>query len=120
MIKCLDTYALAEIAEGNPKFVAYLSCEFVVTDLTLTEFFGVLLREYGEPTAQYWLRKLEPYCKKTDLPTLIEAAKFRQMNRKRNISFFDAVGYVYAVRNNCLFVTGDKEFEKVPQVEFVK
>ena len=36
------------------------------------------------------------------------------------ISFFDAVGYVYSRENNYKFVTGDKEFEKLPNVQFMK
>ncbi|MBS3099515.1 PIN domain-containing protein [Candidatus Pacearchaeota archaeon] len=118
--KCLDTYALVEIANANPKFAEYLNSDFAITDLTLAEFYAVLLREEGEKVADYWFRKLERYSVSLDKEILIEAIKFRYAHRKTNISFFDAVGYVFSVKNGYYFVTGDKEFEKFDFVEFKK
>ena len=118
--RCLDTYALVEIAKENSKFAEYLNSEFVLTDLTLTEFYSVLLREEGEKVADYWFKKLERYASAVSKDILIEAIKFRYENIKRNISFFDAVGYVFSIKNGYYFVTGDKEFEKLPNVEFKK
>lgn len=118
--KCMDTYALVEIAEGNPKFVKYLTAEFVVTDLTLAEFFGVLLRDKGQETADYWYKILEVYAIPVHREGLIEAVEFRHAHRKADLSFFDAVGCIFALRFGYPFVTGDKEFEHLPGVEFVK
>ena len=84
--RCLDTYALIEIAKGNPKFAEYLNYQFIICDLTLAEFYGVILREEGEKVADYWFKKLENYALSADLETLIEAIKFRQANKKSNIS----------------------------------
>ena len=118
--RCLDTYALVEIAEANPKFSKYLNVEFIITNLTLVEFYAVLLRQKGEDTADYWYKKLEPYSAYLDLKLLIDAVKFRFMNRKLNLSFFDAVGYVFALKNGFYFVTGDKAFERLKNVEYIK
>ena len=118
--RCLDTYALMEIYLGNEKFAEYLNFEFVINDLTLAEFYGVLLKEYGEPEAELWLKKLERYSVQVSRKILIEAIKFRQEHKKSRISFFDAVGYVFSVKNGFYFVTGDKEFEKFANVEFKK
>lgn len=118
--KCLDTYALIEIAKGNPKFSEYLNSSFLICDLTLAEFYGVLLREEGEKVADYWLRKLEHYAGETNLEIFIESIKFRQEHKKSNISFFDAAGYIFSIKNRCIFVTGDKEFENFENVEFKK
>lgn len=118
--KCLDTYALVEIAEGNPKFAGYLNSYFVITDETLAEFYYVLLREKGEGVADYWYKKLERYSVVVSKEILIEVMKFKYEHRKQDISFFDAVGYVFSVKNGHYFVTGDKEFEKFTQVEFKK
>ncbi len=120
MKKCLDTYALAEIAKGNKEFSAYLLGEFVITELTLVEFYAVLLREDGEKTAEYWFKRLDAYAVSVSRQVFKEAVVFRYQHRKQNISFFDAVGYVYASRNNLPFVTGDKEFETLSNVEFRK
>jgi predicted nucleic acid-binding protein len=118
--KCLDTYALIEIYLGNEKFFEYLNIGFVITDLTLAEFYGVLLRDYGEEDADLWFKKLEGYSAPTSREILIEAVKFRHKNKKSGISFFDAVGYIFALKNGYKFVTGDKEFESLDNVEFKK
>lgn len=119
-LKCLDTYALAEIKTGNPRFLTYLNIDFVITDITLAEFYYVLLREDGEETANFWFNKLEEYSVAVDRHILKEAVKFRHKNKKKGISFFDAVGYIFSVKKGYKFVTGDKEFEKLPDVEFKK
>ena len=98
--RCLDTYALVEIAKGNPKFAEYLNSQFIICDLILAEFYGVILREEGEKVADYWFKKLENYALSADLETLIEAIKFRQDHKKSNISFFDATGYIFSLKNN--------------------
>jgi|SRR3989338_7991301 len=118
--RCLDTYALVEIYLGNEKFAKYLNVEFVINDFTLAEFYGVLLKEYGEGEAELWLKKLERYSLQVSRKILIEAVKFRHEHKKQNISFFDAVGYVFSIKNGYYFVTGDKEFESLPNVEFKK
>ena len=118
--RCLDTYALVEVSNGNPKFADYLNSEFLITDITLSEFFAVLLREHGEEIAEYWFKKLERYSVPVNKFILIEAVKFRYIHRKSNISFFDAVGYIFSLKNGYFFVTGDKEFENFKNVEFKK
>ena len=119
-IKSLDTYALVEIKQGNPKFRDYFKSRFVITDLILAEFYNVLLREEGEDAADYWLKKFEGYSAPASREILIEAVKFRHKNKKSGISFFDAVGYIFALKNGYKFVTGDKEFESLNNVEFKK
>ncbi len=116
----LDTYALVEIFNGNPNFAHVLTAEAAITDLTMAEFYSLLYREHGISTADYWNRKLSFYCKPVRRETLLKAVRFRQDNKKQNLSFFDCVGYVFAVENNLTFVTGDKEFEHKDHVEFIK
>ena len=118
--KYLDTYALAEIAQGNPQFLTYLSQDFIISDLTLAEFYAVLLWEEGVAMADHWFKKLEPYSAPVVRSILIKAIRFRYEVRKQNVSFFDAVGYIFALEHHCLFVTGDKEFEGLRGVEFRK
>ena len=118
--KCLDTYALIEVYLGNKKFLDYLNVEFIITDLTLAEFFGVLLRDYGEEEANLWFKKLEKHSVSVSKEILIEATKFRHKNKKSGISFFDAVGYIFALKHSYKFVTGDKEFELLGNGEFKK
>lgn len=117
---CLDTYALVEIAMGNEKFTKYLGEQFVIPDLILAEFYGVELRVNNEATADYWCRKLSAHAASLPKEVLIEGVKFRFANKEKNLSFFDAAGYAFARKRGLLFVTGDKEFEGLNGVVFVK
>jgi len=118
--KCLDTYALVEIAKGNPKYAGYLTSTFVITDLTLAEFYAVLLREEGEKVADYWFRKLERFSLPVNKEMLIEAIRFRYEHRKQEISIVDAAGYIFSLKQGYLFVTGDEDFASLANVEFRK
>jgi len=118
--KCLDTYALIEIYKGNPKFSNYFKQKFIITDITLAEFYSVLLREENEETANYWIKKFEAYSIQINKEILLKAVKLRRKYSKTNISFFDAVGYIYSIENGFYFVTGDKEFANFKGVEFIK
>ncbi|MEK6950675.1 MAG: PIN domain-containing protein [Nanoarchaeota archaeon] len=118
-MKCLDTYALVEIADGNPAFSTLLAEDVIITDLTLAEFYGDLYRKFGAPTANYWHRKLAPLCRPVGRDLLIKAVTYRIDHKKQGLSFFDCVGYLFAIENNILFVTGDKEFRGRANVEFI-
>lgn len=115
-----DTYALVEIAMGNQKFSQYASQEFVINDLTLAEFYNIMLREYDEATADYWFRKMSPNAKPATKELLRDAVKFRHYSKGKNFSFFDAAGYIFAKQHGYKFLTGDKEFAGLSNVEFVK
>lgn len=117
---CLDTYALIELHNDSPNYRFIANEKFIMTEITLAEFFRQMLKEHGLETADYWLKKLEPYSATTGLNTLRKAQIFREENKKINISFFDAQGYIFALENDYKFVTGDKEFKGMKGVLFVK
>jgi len=119
-MKCLDTYALVEINNGNPKFSGLLNNDLVITDITMAEFYALMYRAYDLKTADYWHKRLSFFCKAVSREILLKAVKFRVDNCKQNLSFFDCVGYLYALENNMKFVTGDKEFKSRKGVEFIK
>ena len=118
-MKCLGTYPLVEIATGNKKFAFLLEEDFVVTDITISEFYYVLLQRYDVSTADFWYGKFEHYCTDVSRSILIKAVKFRHDNKKKNLSFFDCVGYIFAIENNHKFVTGDKEFQNLTGVMYI-
>lgn len=118
-MKCLDTYPLIEIAIGNEKFTSLLNEDFVITDITISEFYYVLLQKYNEQTADFWYRKFEPYCVRVSREILIKAVKFRYTNKKKNLSFFDCVGYIFAIENNYKFLTGGEEFKDFDNVVYM-
>ncbi len=119
-MKCLDTYALIEIHDENPNFLGYMNQEFVVPEIVMAEFYSVILRDYNEKTADYLLEKFKGYVVPVNFKIMIKAVKYRHENKKQNLSFFDCVGYIFAIENNMKFVTGDKEFRNKENVEFIK
>ncbi len=119
-MNCLDTYALIEISLGNPKFSELMKEDFVITDLTMAEFYIALRKKHNEQTAQYWHRKLAAFCKPVTRQTIINALVLREDNKKDDISVFDAIGYEYAKENRHFFVTGDKAFKGKESVLFLQ
>ena len=119
-MKCLDTYALVEIHNGNPKFAWFLGEDIVITDITLAEFYANIYRRHDLRTAEYWAKKMSFFCKSVSRDVLLKAVRFRIDNKGKNFSFFDCVGYVFAIENNIKFVTGDREFKTMEGVEFLK
>ena len=119
-MNCLDTYALVELSDGNPKFSILIKEEFVITDPTMAEFYIIMRKKHNDQTAQYWHKKLAPFCKPVARQTLINALIFREENRKEDISIFDAIGYEFTRENKHVFVTGDKAFRNKEGALFIQ
>lgn len=49
-----------------------------------------------------------------------EAMEFRVEWKDRNVSMTDCISYIMSKKLGIKFLTGDKEFEKLDNVEFVK
>jgi hypothetical protein len=119
-MKCLDTYALVEIHDENPDFLPYLEKEFIIPNIIMAEFYGIIFRNYNEQTANYLLKKFQPFIMNVSFDTIIKSVNFRYLNKAKNFSFFDAVGYTFARENHMTFVTGDLAFKEIEGVEFIK
>ncbi len=121
---CLDTYAIVEIYYGNPKFSKFILGNFIIPDWILGEFYYVWMQKYSEEEADNLIKELEKNSIQVSKDIIIKAMKFRYHHKKNkkdsNLSFFDAVGYIFSRENNYIFVTGDKEFEGLESVEYVK
>ena len=115
-----DTYALVEIENGNPKYARYSNEPVIITIFNLAEIFWVMLNQLDEKEAEEVYDTYKNTIVEINDETLKEAIKFRKENKKRNMSYADCIGYTYALRNNLKFLTGDKEFENLKNVEFVK
>lgn len=114
-----DSYAFFEIIEGNKNYEKYLHVNIVTTKLNLFELYYGLLREVNEKTALTALEKYLPFAVDFDKDTIEHAAKLRLMYKKRDISMTDCIGYIMARKLRIKFLTGDKQFEIMPNVEFV-
>lgn len=115
-----DSYAVMEIMKGNPNYQSYIDTNIVLIKENIFEVYFSVLRQIDEETADEILEEYYPHVIDFDEDTIKEAAKFRNKYFKQNISMTDCIGYILSIKLGIKFLTGDKEFEKLDNVEFVK
>ncbi len=113
-----DTYALIEVFQGKEAYKPYLDAVFFVTKLNLFEFHQYLLRIRGPGFADAEIEKYLPHLRIFDLQVIKKASRLRK-GRAGGVSMTDCIGYVYAVENGLIFLTGDRAFEGMEKVRFV-
>ena len=116
-----DTYSFFELIKGNENYKKYntgINC--VTTRLNLMEFYYGLLLKHGKELADLYFEINLPYCAEITNDTIKEAMMFRSKNKNKKFSYIDCLGYTMARKIGIKFLTGDKEFEFLPDVEFVK
>lgn len=113
-----DTYALVEIFKGSKNYEKYADAESFTSILNLFEFYTYLLRFANEETAKKNYYRLLSFVISFSDEDLFEAARLKLQNNK--LSYVDAIGYVLAAKNNLKFLTGDREFKDMKNVELVR
>ncbi|MDP3027577.1 MAG: PIN domain-containing protein [Nanoarchaeota archaeon] len=116
----LDTYALIEIVKGNINYKKYLESEFYTSIFNLYEFYFYLLRDFNEEIAGKFFKQFKDRVINIEDEHIFKASQFKRDNKKKNFSYADCLGYAMALIYELRFLTGDKEFEKFENVEFVK
>jgi len=115
-----DTYAIIDFFKGDEKYRAYFEKhDIVTTKLNLLELYYHSLSISEQKAEEYYNYLIGKTVEITD-ENIKSAAKFRFKYRKNSISYIDAVGYEVAKSMKIKFLTGDKEFKEMPNVEFVK
>ena len=115
-----DSYAFFEILKGNPSYEKYKKGLIVTTKLNLFELYLGLLRDLDEETAEKYFDKYYLFIKDFDENVIKQAAKLKNKLNKRDLSMTDCIGYIFAKQLGIKFLTGDKEFQDMDNVEFVK
>ncbi len=116
-----DTYAFFELINGNLNYNKYQrDVGIITTKLNLMELHYGLLKVGGEEMAEHFLDSFSKFCVEIDDEIIKEANKFRFINKSKKLSYIDCVGYIISKKFNVKFLTGDKEFENLENVEFVK
>ena len=115
-----DTYAVMELLKQSTSYAPYQGEYVTITIFNLAELYGNVLRDYSEKEANNVYAKYKGSVVEIDDETLKEAVKFRKSMNKRQLSYADCIGYIYAKRHDMKFLTGDPEFEHLDNVEFVK
>ena len=116
-----DTYAFHEIIAGNPNYKKFTkNTAIITTKLNLMELYYTLLITYNKTKADKYYDLFVKYAIETDDDTVKEAMVLRFLNKEKGLSYVDCIGYIIAKKRNIPFLTGDKEFEHMENVEFVK
>ena len=115
-----DAYAIIEILEENPAYEKYKDKKTTITIFNLVEIYWSCLDNFNEQELNKIYSAYKEAVVEIDDETLKEAIKFRKELKKKDLSYADAIGYIYAKRHNMKFLTGDKEFESLDNVEFVR
>jgi uncharacterized protein len=115
-----DSYAVIEMLKGNQNYIKYKDFSAILSQWNLAEIYynSIINLIIGDPNEIFDFYK--DAVVEIDDDTLKEAMKFRKENKKKDVSYADCIGYIYAKRHKMKFLTGDKEFEKLSNVEFVK
>ena len=77
------------------------------------------MREGVKHTEDY-IEEVAPAIASVNKRTIIEAMYFRAKNKNKKFSMADCISYFMAKNLGIKFLTGDKEFEGLENVEFVK
>ncbi|MBI2499830.1 hypothetical protein HYV88_06310 [Candidatus Woesearchaeota archaeon] len=88
--------------------------------MNLLEVHYNINKDFGIIVADSVIEKLKEVVVDININDIKEASKFRFKNIKKKFSFIDCLGYIMAKNRKYFFVTGDKEFEVMDNVEFVK
>jgi len=115
-----DSYALVELCKGNPKFTRFENEEVIITVFNLAELIYAIIRDFGDQKADIICSRFSECVVEIDPIFLKEAMLFRYINRKKDLSYADCVGYILAKRMAIRFLTGDEQFKSMDNVEFIK
>ncbi len=115
-----DTYALFSLVEGRESYTGFLEFPVNTTIFNLVELYFLVLRKFGEQKAKTVYYQFRDCVMDLSDEVVCEAVKFRLQNINKKLSYADCIGYISARNKNLLFLTGDGQFEKFDNVEFVK
>ncbi len=115
-----DTYALYGIALGQDNYRPYRGVGVVTTLMNLYELYYTLTREGHASLAEKFVEQLKDSCVSYSIEDVRAASRFRLQHKNKNMSYVDALGYTLSVKHDLLFLTGDKAFEHIDHVRYVK
>ena len=116
----LDSYALIEIVNENGNYKKFGETINFTGFMNLLEVHSAITREFGAEKADSIIDKFKELSIDIEINDVKEASKFKLKNAKKKFSYVDCISYAMAFNRKMKFVTGDREFEGVHSVEFVK
>jgi uncharacterized protein len=118
-----DSYALIEMLKGNENYQSFQSGRLITTEFNICEVGFAVCREYPADATRVLktLRKMVVIQETRDEDYCAGAARRNLATGKgKKLSTIDCVGYSVANRLNLLFLTGDREFADMDNVQFVR
>jgi len=119
-----DSYAIIEILKGNRNYLPYRgSRHLLTTEFNICEVAFAVCRDYPASAMDVMdrIRKNIPLTQTTNEDYCSGALLKRSpVNKGKNLSTIDCVGYAVSRRLDIPFLTGDREFETIDNVEFVR
>lgn len=115
-----DSYALVEMLEGNENYERFADDIVTTTKMNLFEVYYAFLRKGRKDMARMALKYYYDCAVDFDMSVIADAGVLKFSLVKQKVSMVDCIGYVLAEKLGMRFLTGDKEFENLPNVEFVK
>ena len=113
-----DTYAFFEVINGNPNYKPYTEAKVITTVFNLAELNYNLKKENDKKIVDDYTDKYSKFVVEVNIEDIKRAMDFKTMHRKLSIP--DAIGYIIAKKHDVKFLTGDKDFEDMENVEFVR
>lgn len=114
-----DTYALMEIIEGNDSYSPYVDSNFTINNFIFAELCYNLFKD-KDKNAKEHIMKYSKHINSVKPEWIEEAMEFRLKWKDRKVSMTDCISHIMAKKLGIKFLTGDKEFENMENVEFVK
>jgi uncharacterized protein len=119
-----DTYALIELLKGNPNYEDYSQAYLVATEFNIFELTYALFRDFGRDEAAkvVSLTRGKIEIVPTGDSDYLNASEFRKSANRtgKKLSLVDALGYSCSRKLGIKFLTGDKEFFEMENVEYIK
>ena len=116
----LDSYALIEIIKGNKNFEKFQHTKNFTGFMNLLEVHYRITGDFNSEKADKVIEHFKKLIVSAAFDDIKSASKFRVKNSKKKFSYVDCLSYVISKRLGVKFLTGDKEFEDLENVEFVK
>lgn len=118
-----DSYALIEMLKGNENYRSFQSDRLITTEFNICEVGFAVCREYPANATRVLksLRKMVVIQETRDEDYCSGAARRKEASGTgKKLSTIDCVGYSVANRLNIPFLTGDREFADMDNVQFVR
>ena len=114
-----DTYAIIEIIEGNTNYQSFIDEDIIINNFIFAEIcYNLIKIDY--PKKDAYIEKYKDFIAPVEPEVIKKAMEFRYENIKKKMSMTDCISYFQAKELGIKFLTGDKEFEGLSGVEFVK